>query len=123
MVLLDTSMWIEALRLSGREDARRRVDELLAIDEAAWCDIIRLELWHGARGEREHRDLRYLESVVRCLSTDQKVWEEAMDLARRARSSGLTVSAPDLIIVACGKRHRADIESCDSHMDRLIKLG
>ena len=122
MVLLDTSMWIEALRASGRPESRRRVDELLAADEAIWCDIVRLELWHGARGEKEHRDLRYLESVIRCLEMDQRAWTESFDLARRARARGLTVSAPDLMIVACAKRHGVSVESRDAQLERLARL-
>lgn len=122
VVLLDTSMWIEALRSGGRIDSRRRVDELIAADEAGWCDVVRLELWHGARGEKEHRDLRQLESVIPCLETDQRVWEESFELARRARTRGLTVGAPDLMIVACAKRHGVPVESRDSHLERLIKL-
>jgi predicted nucleic acid-binding protein len=115
-------MWIEAMRPAGRPDARRRVDELLAIDKAVWCDVVRLELWHGARGEKEHRQLRFLESVIVCLETDRRVWEEAFDLARRARSRGLTISAPDLIIVACAKRHGVAVESRDAQLERLAKL-
>jgi hypothetical protein len=122
VVLLDTSMWIEALRSGGRIDSRRRVDELIAADEASWCDVVRLELWHGARGEKEHRDLHYLESVIPCLETDQRVWAESFELARRARTRGLTVGAQDLMIVARAKRHGVPVESRDSHLERLIKL-
>jgi predicted nucleic acid-binding protein len=122
MVLLDTSIWIEALRSTGKSEVRRRVDELLAADEASWCDVVLLELWNGARGEKEHRALRYLESVVRCFPTDNQVWKESFELARKARAHGLTVSAPDLMIAACAKRHGIPMESCDAHLDRLAKL-
>lgn len=122
MVLLDTSMWIESLRTGGRVESRHRVDELLAADEAVWCDVVRLELWVGARGEREHRDLRYLESVIQCLEIDDRVWRESFELARHARARGLTVNVPDLIIAACGKRHGVPVESRDGHLERLAKL-
>jgi hypothetical protein len=123
VVLLDTSMWIEALRVGGRTETRRRVDQLLAADQAVWCDVVRLELWHGARGERERRDLRYLESVIVCLETDRRVWQESFDLARRARARGLTVGIPDLMLVACAKRHGVQVESRDVDVERLTKLG
>ena len=123
MVLLDTSMWIDALRIDGRPEVRRRVDELLAADEAVWCDMVRLELWNGARGVREHQELHYLESVILCLETDQEVWRESRDLARRARARGLTIGAPDLLIVACAKRHGVSVESRDAQLERLASLG
>jgi predicted nucleic acid-binding protein len=123
VVLLDTSMWIDALRPSGRVEVRRRVDELLAADKAVWCDMVRLELWHGARGIKEHQDLHYLESVIVCLETDQQVWRESHDLARRARARGLTIGAPDILIVACAKRHGVALESRDALLERLATLG
>jgi len=123
VVLLDTSMWIEALRPAGRPESRRRVDELLAADQALWCDVVRLELWHGARGTKEHQSLHYFESVIHCLETDRRVWEESFDLARRARARGLTLGASDILIVACAKRYGVSVESRNAQLERLANLG
>jgi predicted nucleic acid-binding protein len=123
MVLADTSMWVEALRANGKPAVKRRVDELLATDDICWCDMVRLELWNGARGEKERRSLHYLETVVKRLETDEQVWTESFELARRARAGGMTLSAPDVVIVACGKRHGVSIESIDSTMEKLIKFA
>ncbi|HEY8666532.1 MAG TPA: PIN domain-containing protein [Tepidisphaeraceae bacterium] len=115
-------MWIESLRRHGKADIRKRVDELLASDQAVWCDIVRLELWNGARGSEEHRALRYLETVVRSLPIDGDVWHQSFELARKARAGGLTAPAPDLMIVACGQRHQVSVESCDSHFELLTRF-
>ena len=50
LTLIDTSSWIEALRRSGRAEVRERVARLMSEGRAAWCDLVALELWNGARG-------------------------------------------------------------------------
>ncbi|HMO26141.1 MAG TPA: PIN domain-containing protein [Tepidisphaeraceae bacterium] len=73
MVLVDTSCWIEALRERGREDVRQRVAELLLDGEAAWCEIVRMELLQGVRAGREAKELRKLEeSEHGCQSVDDR---------------------------------------------------
>ena len=61
LVLIDTSSWIEALRVSGRTDIRQIVLNLMIEGCAAWCDMVALELWNGARGKDEKQKLLALE--------------------------------------------------------------
>jgi predicted nucleic acid-binding protein len=122
MILLDTSLWIEALRENGDTACKRLVEDSLASGRACWMPMIRLELWNGARGERERRALREFEAVLTDLEVGPKVWEAAFDMARRARKSGLTVPAADLLIVACARHHGVEVESIDSHFAELKKL-
>ena len=123
MILLDTSMWIEALRERGNPEAGRRVHECLKSGRACWMPMIRLELWNGARGEREKRALRDFEKVLPELAVTSEVWGVANELARRARAEGLTVPATDILIVACARHHGAEIESLDAHFAELGKLS
>ena len=60
LTLIDTSSWIEALRRSGRAEIRERVGRLTSEGRAAWCDLVALELWNGARGEYEREQLQKL---------------------------------------------------------------
>jgi len=122
MILIDTSVWIEALRERGNPAAGRRVHEYLKSGRACWMPMIRLELWNGARGEREKRALREFEQVLAELEVTPDVWEAANDLARRARAAGLTVPAADILIAACARHHGVEIESTDAHFADLEKL-
>ena len=122
MILIDTSVWIEGLRERGNPELKRRVHDLLKGNRACWMPMIRLELWNGARGEREKRALRDFEQVLPELEVTAEVWEIANDLARRARAAGLTVPAADLLIVACARYHGIEIESTDAHVAELGKL-
>jgi predicted nucleic acid-binding protein len=122
MHLVDSSSWIHMLRPDGDRKIRQRVEELLQAGQACWCPIIRLELWNGARGEHERRVLTDFESDLPELPIDQKVWEEAYQLARKARRHGITAPAVDLLIVACAHHHHVDLEHTDQHFDALLRL-
>jgi predicted nucleic acid-binding protein len=110
------------LRESGSPVVRARVNELLRSGRARLVPIVRLELWNGAQGDRERNALRHLEEVVPEIPTTPEIWDEAFDLARRARAAGVTVPAADLIIAACARRHGAAVEASDGHFAELSGL-
>ncbi len=122
MKLIDTSSWIHALRHNGDEEKRRRVQELLRSGAAAWCDMVRVELWHGVRGLAERKMVEALETDVILLPTNEAVWAKAMELARRSRANGLTVPAGDLIVAGCAWENGVEIEHHDAHLTALAKL-
>jgi predicted nucleic acid-binding protein len=122
MILIDTSCWIEALRERGNIEVRRRLHEHLHGGRACWMPVIRLELWNGARGDREKRVLREFETVLPELEMTPKVWDIACDLARRSRTAGMTIPVTDLLIAACARHHGVEIDSTDMHFATLEKL-
>ena len=119
MTLIDTSAWIEQLRKGGNAEVRRHVEDLLANGEAAWCAMVRLELWNGARGGREADVLREMEEVIVDLVIDDEVWSLATERARSCRSRGLTIPATDLIVSACASRHGVRVVHADRHFDAI----
>ncbi len=86
------------------------------------CDLVRLELWNGAGSAKEQRLLRELEEQLETVPTTPEVWGLARELARLARSKGVTVPATDLLIAACAEHHRLDLIHHDGHFDQLKKL-
>lgn len=120
MTLIDTSSWIHLLRPNGDPAVRSRVEAALKAGDACWCPIVQLELWNGARGEREKRVLRDFAAVLPSLPIDEDVWSAAYELARRARAGGITVPATDVAITACAQVHGAALESADSDF-RLLR--
>lgn len=121
-VLIDTSSWIEALRVSGRNDVRERVLNLMLDGSAAWCDIIAVELWNGAKGDYEKKKLKEFEKEIICLETSSEVWQRAKELARECRKAGYTVPTADLVITACAFTHKAPIEHCDEHIESIARI-
>lgn len=49
MVLVDSSVWIEALRRDGSLHVKVALESLLDAYEAQWCSLVRLEVMGGAR--------------------------------------------------------------------------
>ena len=117
--LIDTSAWIHALRPDGDRVVAARVREALELGQAAGCSGVQLELWVGARGEREQAVLRDLHRSLPSLVVDEAVWLGAYELARRARARGVTAPATDVLIVACAQHHGASLLHADAHFDLL----
>jgi predicted nucleic acid-binding protein len=122
MKLVDTSAWVEYLRPGGSNVAEN-VEALLLSDEAAWCDIVILELWNGARGQEEKRKLEELSAAATRLETTNEVWELARRLAARCRDKGKTVPAVDVLIAASAVYHEVQLEHKDGHFDVILPLA
>ena len=110
------------LRPDGDMGVRARVVRALDTGEACWCPVVRLELWNGAGGERERKVLREFERLLPELAINQTVWDAAYDLARRARSAGISIPATDILIAACARHHKVELEHSDTDFSRLEKL-
>lgn len=121
IVLIDTSSWVEALRSTGNKDVRERIFKLMTEGNAAWCDMVAVELWNGARGDYEKQKLSELEKEITCLETTPETWKTARILAQRCRQGGQTVPTADLVITACAVSHNVSIEHCDTHIDFILK--
>ena len=119
MVLIDTSSWIHMLRMDGDKSVRVRVESLLNAGTASWCPMVRLELWNGAKGDRDKKILRDFERHLPLLPITEGVWEIAYRLADATRRSGSTVPASDILIAACARFHGAALEHSDADFDRL----
>lgn len=122
MKLVDTSAWVEYLR-AGQSVVAENVEALVLSDEAAWCDMVLLELWNGARGPAEQRKLAELSALVLRLETTAAVWELAHRLAARCRDKGQTIPATDILVAACAAYHAVDLEHKDNHFDIILPLA
>ena len=122
MKLVDTSAWVEYLR-SGHGEVAENVESLVLSDEAAWCDMVMLELWNGARGQEEKRKLAELSAAAPRLETTAEVWELAHRLAVRCRDKSKTVPAADILVAACAAYHNVEMEHKDGHFDIILPLA
>ena len=111
------------LRPDGDRSVRTRVETALTTGQACWCPLVQLELWNGARGQRVRNVLEDFARILPELPIDDEVWAAAHALARRARATGVTVPATDIVIAACADRHGAALEAADSDFDRLAAIG
>jgi predicted nucleic acid-binding protein len=95
------------------------VEQLVLNGSAAWCEIIRLELWAGVRSDQERAGLNALNQSLPLLPINVDVWNRAVTYASQARAAGITAPANDLLIYACAKYHSCGIDHSDHHFDLL----
>jgi predicted nucleic acid-binding protein len=120
--LVDTSSWIEFLR-GNRSEAALRVKNLIKTEDAAWCDLIAVELWNGVRPGDETKALNELEKEAMSFELNAAVWQRARKLAVRSRRAGITAPATDVIIAACAGHYGLEVEHSDGHFDQLMPIA
>lgn len=117
--LLDTSVWIRALRRSPHPAVQAHVHSLLRAGTVATCGQVILELLGGTITEAEYgrldgdlRGVEYLETLV-------SDWRAAARLTFTLRRSGLTIPAGDVLLAAIAMRTGATLVHIDEHFDRI----
>lgn len=122
MILVDTSIWIEALR----RDRPLNLEELVDFDEIVTCLPIIQEVLQGFRDERAFRIARESLTALPTIESPlrQEIFEEAANLYRAARRNGLTVrSSTDCLIAACAIRNNLPVLHRDRDFPLLARVS
>ncbi len=117
MHLVDTSVWIHALRPSGSLAIRSLLKPLIVSGDAAISDWIMLELMTGLRSSEGKESLLRWFAPVASLRFDPSWWEEAWDIAACLRKRGVSPTAADCLIATLAIQHKAVIVHCDSDFE------
>lgn len=120
MVLVDSSVWIEALRRDGRLDVKIALEALLEEYQAAWCGPVKLEVLGGARPA----DRKKLEAQFECipyLPMTDAAWDAAKNFAWRLRDRGCTAPWNDILIGALSVQAGCRIYAVDKHFELMVK--
>ncbi len=121
---LDTSAYIQFLR--GDADA------VAAIDGAGWIGFPTIslgELYTGfslsAGHEQDAARLRdfLAHPVVETIPVDDEVAHEYGQLVAGLRRIGTALPANDIWIAACAARTSSVVLTCDSHFERISRVG
>lgn len=122
MVLVDSSVWIEALRKKGRLDAKVALEALLEEYEAAWCGPVKLEVLGGARAnERQALEMQF--SCIPYLPMNDAQWDSAKPLAWRLRDRGCTTPWNDILIASLAHKAGCRIYAVDRHFETMRDAG
>ena len=122
MVLVDSSVWIEALRRQGRLDVKVALEALLEAYEAQLCAPVRLEVMGGARKE-ERRSIGAYFSIIPYRSVGPDDWERAISLAWRLRGAGLTVPWLDVLIASLAIHDGVRLFTIDAHFEKIAQTA
>jgi predicted nucleic acid-binding protein len=120
-ILVDTSVWVDALR--GRDATTvAAVRELLLEDRVVTCDVVVAELRAGLRRSERVRVLGLFGGLPR-LAVDSRDWLEAGDLGAQLRAGGVTLPLTDLLIARVCLRHGHALFTSDEHFKRIPGLA
>jgi predicted nucleic acid-binding protein len=122
MVLVDSSIWIEALRRDGRLDVKLALENLLEEYEAAWCGPVKLEVLGGARAQ----DRAKLEAHFDCIPyfpMKDEAWDSAKNLAWRLRDKGCSAPWNEILIAALSLKADCRIYAMDKHFELMSHSG
>src|SRR5512136_544726 len=98
MVLVDTSVWMHALRPQGNAAIQAQLKTLLLDGETAVTEWILLELMRGLSKSESAQDLLERFSPVHCIPFRQEWWGKAWDMAAALRKLGISPSAANCLI-------------------------
>lgn len=121
LVLIDTSVWISALRVGGPLVVRQEVEQLLATGRAVTTPIVILELLSGTRSRREFQELQEDLEALPQLELTLQVWERAYRLGYALRRAGLTLPTVDVLIAALALEHGCLLLHADRHFEQIAQ--
>jgi hypothetical protein len=130
MVLVDSSVWIEAARREGDLACKVGLEGLLEAAEAMYCSPIRLEFLGSARAEDRRRLAAYMDCIP-CKAIDDRAWEFARECAWRLRDRGQVIPWNDILIGSLSLSWACRVYANDPHFEimrdalglRLYKPG
>jgi len=117
--LVDTSVWIHALRPSGHPAIQSQLKPLIVNGETAVTEWILLELMTGlTKAERPEAFLRRFLPVVR-LPFQAAWWDNAWQHAAQLRQHGISPSAADCFIATVALEHQVTLIHCDHDFEAM----
>lgn len=121
MIVVDTSVWVRALR-AGTSPEAETLGRLLDADEACLAVPVRVELLTGASA-RDRRRLRRSLSALPALYPSEDTWRLMDGWVDVAGAAGQRFGFGDLLIGALARETRSLVWSLDSDFERMSRLG
>jgi predicted nucleic acid-binding protein len=119
-VLLDTSVWIDALR--GRTPEIVALTRgLLNDDRILTCGPVIFEINRGLRLTERKRITSLFDALTR-LPVEEKIWEQAGDLDVLLRRKGITIPPMDILIAQICRHHDVSLCTLDEHFSSVPGL-
>lgn len=119
LFLVDTSVWIFALRKDFIPEIKDWVSHLLREHVVLTNGMIKLEILGGAKTEKEFQRLKVRLGALDMVETSTSLWEKAYAIAFELRRKGITVPYTDILIAACALQTESTLVHADAHFDLM----
>jgi len=121
MVLVDTSVWIFALKKNPLLVLKEKIDLLLQERLILTFGMIKLELLGGTKSRKEFNRLKNRLDALYEIPTRQSLWDKASELAFILRRKGITVPYTDILIASAALYSKVTLLHSDVHFDVIAK--
>jgi predicted nucleic acid-binding protein len=119
-VLVDSCVFITLLK--QRRDPAAELMERLQLEDIVTCGMVRLEVVRGVSIPKVKQAMEGFFDVMRNVITDNKLWEEATELAWRLQRNGMNLPAQDILIATCALRADVAVLTYDKHFKAIPGL-
>ena len=121
MLIVDSSVWIQAFRVDASFEGRE-VDRLLARGDVGMVGVVLAEVLQGARSAQEFESLRIRFMAIPYLEETQETWVRVGNLSYQLRQRGQAIGIVDLLIAALALEHGCAVYTLDEHFQRIPGL-
>jgi hypothetical protein len=121
LVLIDTSVWILALRKPPSSVVKDEVEHLLAENRVAIVPMIRLELLGGTKSLDEFNRLKSRLDALHQIPASEANWEAAVRLSFRLRQQGKVIPYTDILIGSAAIITNCTLLHADRHFDLMAE--
>jgi len=119
-ILVDSSIFIQLLR-RGLDPARELLERFDTLDLVT-CGMVKLEVLRGVRNPRLKAALESFMGVLMLVPSDNRLWDQATELAWTLDRRGRILPGADLVIAASALRVGAEILTLDGHFQSVPEL-
>ena len=122
MILIDTSVWVKALRRQPSPE-RIAVQALIDQDVAATTDLVIAEVLQGASSEEDFQKLAARMEGMHYFHATGEMWVKAATLSFQLKRRGLITPLADLVIATVARENELEVYATDDHFERVPGLG
>lgn len=115
--LIDTSVWILALRKRYDPEIKAFLTDLIENDRIVTHPLVKVELLAGTKDQNEFLRLKQRLDALPEISLDEETWEAAQKTAFKLRRKGINIPLVDTIILASAESSGCTLVHKDRHYD------
>ena len=121
ILLADTNIIIDYWKPSSK-NVYETLDEIFAANNVIIPGIVRAELLHGSRSEKNQREMHESMAEFDTLNLEGDDWEDLGDQLYEYRIHGVTVPMSDAIIACIALTYGIPVWSKDGHYELMKRV-
>ena len=119
--LIDTSVWILALKRDASSSIKEKVKKLLKENFVGTFGMIKLELLGGVKSEKEFKRLRERMEAFYEIPATSELWEKAGEMSFKLKKKGITIPYTDILIATASLSENMILVHADIHFELIAK--